>query len=262
MKQRAIIALVDDLLFQAPIESAAAALGYAVAFAPPQPDVVAYLAERQPDLLIVDLRAANSERWIAAAKSSPATRKMPILAFGSHVDADRMQRAKALGADAAVSDGAFKADVAGLIRAHARPDESEALLRQSQSPLPALALKGVHEFNAGEFYEQHETFEHVWRAEPGPVRALYQGMLQVGVAYYQIQRGNYEGARKIFLRARQYLAVLPEVCQGVHVARLRADAAAALAELERLGPARVAEFDPALFRPIVLVEPPQSSQSS
>jgi hypothetical protein len=83
---------------------------------------------------------------------------------------------------------------------------------------------------------------------------MYQGILQVGVAYYQIQRRNYTGARRLFQRAWQYLSALPDVCQGVDIAQLRADVQAAQAELERLGPERIAEFPPELLRPIRLVK--------
>jgi hypothetical protein len=146
-----------------------------------------------------------------------------------------------------LSNGAFKSDVAGHIRKHARADDTQELLRQAAQPLPGLALKGIQQFNAREFYEQHETLEQAWREEPGPVRQLYQGILQVGVAFYQIERRNYAGALKMFQRARQYLSVLPDECQGVDVARLRRDALAAQAELEKLGPERIASFDPAFI---------------
>lgn len=252
---KCIVALVDDLFFQQPIESAAQRLGYAVEFAGPTDDAVAYLVARQPWLIIVDLnvRAVDWEGWVMAAKTSPATRKMPILAFGSHTDAASIARARKAGCDAVVSNGAFMANPADMIQTHARPDESEALRRQAQEPLPELARRAIAQFNAGEFWEQHETFETVWRAEQRPVRQMYQGILQVGVAYYQIQRRNYDGARKLLQRAWQYLTVLPDVCQGVDIAQLRADVQAAMAELERLGPTRIAEFDPALFQPIRLV---------
>ncbi len=85
----------------------------------------------------------------------------------------------------------------------------------------------------------------------GPVRDLYRAILQVAIAYYQIERGNYWGAHKLFLRVLQWFAPLPDRCQGIDVARLRADAAAARAHLEALGPERIAEFDRSLFKPVV-----------
>ncbi len=116
---------------------------------------------------------------------------------------------------------------------------------------PPLVLKGLHEFNAGEYFECHETLETAWRGEPGPVRDLYRAVLQVGLGYYQIRRANYTGARKMFLRAERWLANLPDRCQGIDVSRLRSDAVAARAHLEMLGPARIAEFDRTLLKPVI-----------
>lgn len=256
-----IVALVDDVFFQAPIEGAARQAGFDVEFATPTDDVVAYLVMRQPKLLLIDLnvRALDWARWALEAKTSPATRRIPILAFGPHKDAETLARARQLGCDAVVSNGAFKADMAGYIRKHVRVEDATELLSQCDAPLPELAARGIAEFNAGAYYEQHETLEAAWRAEAGPVRQLYQGILQVGVAYYQIQRRNYAGARKMFQRAWQYLVALPDVCQGVDVAQLRRDARAAQDELERLGPDRIADFPPALFKPIRLTPSRASS---
>jgi predicted metal-dependent hydrolase len=126
----------------------------------------------------------------------------------------------------------------------------DELIRQSALPPPDLLIKGIHEFNAGAYFEQHETLETAWRNEPGPIRHLYQGILQIGVAYYQIQRHNYLGAHKMFQRAWQYLDPLPTVSQGVDIAQFRADTRAAQAELERLGPQRIADYNPVFFKPI------------
>ncbi len=105
-------------------------------------------------------------------------------------------------------------------------------------------------FNRAEYFEAHEALEHAWNDESGPGRELYRGLLQIAVAYMQITRGNYNGAIKIFLRARQWLDPLPDQCRGVNVAGLRHDAAAVRAALEALGPERIGEFDMALLKPI------------
>jgi len=54
-------------------------------------------------------------------------------------------------------------------------------------------------------------------ATSGPVRELYRAILQVGIAYYQIERGNHRGALKMLLRSVQWLAMLPDRCQGIDV---------------------------------------------
>ena len=114
------------------------------------------------------------------------------------------------------------------------------------------ARKGIQEYNAGEYYEAHEYLELAWRDTDSPGRDLYQGILQVGVAYYQIQRGNYRGALKMFKRARGLLQPLPDVCQGVKVAALRRDAKRVEDLLREKGPDRMHEIDPAQFQPVPL----------
>ena len=91
-------------------------------------------------------------------------------------------------------------------------------------------------------------------AESGPVRDLYRAILQIGVAYYQVQRGNQRGALKMLLRSLQWLNLLPGVCRGVDIARLRADADAVRAELERVGPNGMDDFDRSLLRGIRLID--------
>src|SRR4051794_32071802 len=83
------------------------------------------------------------------------------------------------------------------------------------------ARTGLIEFNQGHYFEQHEHLETAWRAEPRPVRAMYQGILQIGLAFLQIQRDNWPGAIKMFRRGLPRLRTLPDVCQGVNLAALR-----------------------------------------
>jgi predicted metal-dependent hydrolase len=122
----------------------------------------------------------------------------------------------------------------------------------SDSPPPAL-LKGIAQFNRGEFFEQHETLEELWRAEARPVRELYRGILQIGVAFHHLRRLNYHGVVYMLSRGRNYLRPFAPVCQGVDVAHLIAAATRALEEAERLGPARLAEFDSSLVPRVNLV---------
>ena len=59
---------------------------------------------------------------------------------------------------------------------------------------PARVLEGIRLFNDGEYYECHEVIEHEWHAETRPIRRLYQGILQIGVGFLHIKRGNHTGA--------------------------------------------------------------------
>lgn len=95
---------------------------------------------------------------------------------------------------------------------------------QCADPLPPQAREAIDLFNAGAYYRQHDLLEALWRAEKGPVRDLYRAILQVGIACYQVTRDNRRGALKMLQRSLRWLSTLPDVCQGVDVARLRADA--------------------------------------
>src|SRR6186997_998669 len=108
-------------------------------------------------------------------------------------------------------------------------------------PPPPQLIEGIAQFNRGEFFEQHETLELLWRAETREIRYLYQGILQVGVAFHHLRRLNHHGTVYMLTRGPNYLAPFAPVCQQVDVAALLRDAATALREVERLGPARLAE---------------------
>ncbi|GAP14460.1 uncharacterized conserved protein [Longilinea arvoryzae] len=90
-------------------------------------------------------------------------------------------------------------------------------------PLPETVLRGLASFNAGRYFEAHEYLETAWRAESRPIRELYQGILQVGVGYYHLQRGNLAGARKVFQRARLSLAKFGATACGIDIAGLLVD---------------------------------------
>jgi uncharacterized protein len=116
-------------------------------------------------------------------------------------------------------------------------------MRECDESPPPLLLEGIAQFNRGEFFEQHETLELLWRNEPRGVRRLYQGVLQIGVAFHHLRRRNYHGTVYMLTRGAGYLAPFSPRCQSVDVAKLLADAATVLRSVERLGPGRLADFD-------------------
>jgi predicted metal-dependent hydrolase len=117
-------------------------------------------------------------------------------------------------------------------------------------PLHPEVLRGIELFNAGEYFEAHEALENAWREEPGRIRELYQGILQVAVTYLHIQRGNYSGATKVAARCQIKLDQWPETCRGVDVATLRRNLTAVMEALTRLGPERIRAFEMRMFKKI------------
>jgi predicted metal-dependent hydrolase len=112
----------------------------------------------------------------------------------------------------------------------------------ADAPPPRL-LEGIELFNAGRYFEQHEVIELLWRDERRPIRALYQGILQIGVAFHHLRRRNHHGTVYMLTRGSNYLRPFAPVCQRVNVEALLDAAARALEEVERLGPDRLDEFD-------------------
>ena len=108
---------------------------------------------------------------------------------------------------------------------------------------PAQLRRGIEEFNAGLYFEAHETLEALWVAEPGDRRLLYQGILQVGVGLHHLRRGNYRGAVNVLAYGLDKLGRLPARCLGVDVAALAADATACREAALALGPTGLAAFD-------------------
>lgn len=125
---------------------------------------------------------------------------------------------------------------------------------------PLLLLEGVAQFNRGEYFEQHETLERLWRAEKRPIRRLYQGILQIGVAFFHLHRGNFHGTMVMLERGLTHLRSCPPVCQSVVVADLVAAAGSALAALKDLGPGRLDQFDWRLAPRVQLVNRPSGTR--
>jgi predicted metal-dependent hydrolase len=119
-------------------------------------------------------------------------------------------------------------------------------------PPPPLLIRGVHEFNAREFFECHETLEELWRAETHPIRYLYQGILHIAVGYYHQRRGNHHGAITKLGSGLKLLAHYAPRCQGVEVAPLVETANRARERLLELGPARMDELETGLIATISL----------
>lgn len=216
---------------------------------------MATLIDTVAALILVDGDADDWALWTTTPKTSNATRRIPVLLITD--DAERRAAGALNGADRAFSVVELHQQLEQIISDYARimdPATKEKLDCECNQPLPDLAQQGVAKFNAGQYYKQHDLFEELWMQTNGPVRDLYRAILQVGIGYYQIERGNYRGALKMLQRSVQWLLQLPDVCQGIDVAQLCQDSFAVRAELERLGEANFADFDHALIKKVQLVE--------
>lgn len=138
-----------------------------------------------------------------------------------------------------------------IIQQSAHSPDLDELRQYCQEPLSNLAVEGLELFNRGEYFLAHEKLEEAWNEDQSPARNLYRAVIQVAVAYLQIQRRNYNGAYKMFLRLRRWIEPLPEVCRGVDVGRLRKDANQVFKHLVEGGRKQIDQFDQTLFKPVV-----------
>lgn len=272
-----IIGFIQNLMFTSKIDSAAATIGFDTRWiesasvlgpaeldeniperqlAEPTVGRIAILLDQitrlHPALIIFDL--GNSEipwkNWLAMIKSVPATRRLPVVCFGPHVDQAAFEAARERGADRVYARSNFLKNVGKIIQEYASLPDFEDIDRACSMPLSHLAIKGLELLNRGDYFEAHEELEFAWNEDRTPGRELYRGILQIAVAYLQIERQNYRGAHKLFLRARQWLDPLPESCRGVNVEKLRTDARAAHRLLLELGPGEIDKFDRRMLKPV------------
>jgi predicted metal-dependent hydrolase len=69
------------------------------------------------------------------------------------------------------------------------PDELAARLDEFR--------RAVEEYNAGYWFESHETLEDLWMVTPLPERQFFQGVIQLAAAFVHYARGEHAGILKL-----------------------------------------------------------------
>ena len=140
-------------------------------------------------------------------------------------------------------------------------------MTEQQLDHAAEFAKGVREFNSWRFYDCHETLEDVWlecggKAIGGDARDdlanFYQGVIKAAAGMHHVLRGNHGGAVKVLGDVPRLLDAYRPRTLGLDVDRLLADLERVLAEVRRLGPERISEFDRELV-PSLVVESGEGS---
>lgn len=247
-----VVLIVDDLLFLPKLENMLRYLGYQSLVATNETDLTRALFTA-PVLAIVDLfsQSFNWEALVRFIKNSK-TAYVPILGFGPHVDLQLREQALAQGCTAVVGRGAIVGQLAQLLEKYKWVVDQHRCLDQP----PALLIQGMNLFNQREYFECHEIIEQAWNEEKKPVRIMYQGILQIGVACYHVQKKNWRGAMKLLERGLPKTKRFAPTCMGINITKLVSDAEAIRQELIRLGPAWQGEFDEHLFPTIQFHEYP------
>src|SRR5690348_9464842 len=81
--------------------------------------------------------------------------------------------------------------------------------------------RGLEQFNAGHFFDAHETWEEIWLASSEPEKTFLQGMIQITAAFHHYQRGNLQGTLSLLEAGLRRLASYPEIYNGIALEALR-----------------------------------------
>lgn len=121
----------------------------------------------------------------------------------------------------------------------------------------AALAQAVDEFNAGAFYECHETLEAVWLDEPGRDHTFLQGLIQAAAAYHNLLRGKDTGGLRLLLLALEKLGPFEPRHLGVELTPFLEGLRAGVAHVRAMQRGGRGRFDPALI-PRLLLEPGSS----
>ena len=219
----AVVILEPDLFFSVRLEDVVRAAGGEPVTVEAAEQFVAAVDRTFPALALLDLKTPGDwESAIRQCKMKPHTRQTAIFAFGSHVDVETLKRARQAGADHAWARSRMMEELVAVVTRHVHPPVRH--LEGCGDPPSRAAVAGLLAFNQGRFFDQHEYLELAWNEEARTVRELYQGILQVGVAFLQIEKDNRRGALKMFRRGLPKLRGLADECQGINVAGFRSAA--------------------------------------
>jgi len=109
-----ILALVDDLFFQAKIMEAARQVGVELRTCTTPDALLAELEHDSPRLVIVDLNA-RQDPIQAIERLREAARDIPLVAFLSHVQTELAERAQAAGCHTVMPRSKFTRELATIL---------------------------------------------------------------------------------------------------------------------------------------------------
>jgi DNA-binding NarL/FixJ family response regulator len=112
-----ILVAVDDFLFRSKIRTTGKQAGVELAFPRTPDEVIEQARTLKPSLAIFDLNSAKMQPidTITRMKQDPELESIRTLGFVSHVDASRIQEARAAGTDEVLARSAFATQLAEIL---------------------------------------------------------------------------------------------------------------------------------------------------
>lgn len=121
------------------------------------------------------------------------------------------------------------------------------------SALDTVLHKSVLLFNHHLFFEVHEVLEPQWMKEQGEVKSFLQGLIQVAVAFYHLERGNLAGTRSLLYEGLIKIAPHSPACLGVELQDFIAGLEQCRQDIAGLSPETYKQFSPAMIPRMRLV---------
>jgi CheY-like chemotaxis protein len=119
MRNKLVLAVVEDLLFTVKISDAAKRAGLNAQFVKTEQDALERVKDK-PLLVIIDLNCAACEpvELIARLKGGDSS-KVPLIGFVSHVQGELKQKAHEAGCDMVMARSAFSQNLTQILKRHA-----------------------------------------------------------------------------------------------------------------------------------------------
>ena len=109
-----IVLFTNDLMFQSRIAAAARNVGGELMVARSLESIQSRLTDREPSLIVFDLSFAGIDLQETTATMRERFPNAKQLAYGPHVDVDRLQQATALGIDEVLTRGQFDRNMTAI----------------------------------------------------------------------------------------------------------------------------------------------------
>lgn len=96
-------------------------------------------------------------------------------------------------------------------------------LHKSETPSEHRAKfrRGLEQFNAGQFFDAHESWEEIWLSSPEPHKTFLQGIIQISAAFHHYACGNMRGTRSLLEAGLRRVGPFPPRYAGIHLDLLR-----------------------------------------
>jgi CheY-like chemotaxis protein len=109
-----VVALIDDLFFQAKLVETAKQVGVELRTCSTPDAMLAEIAQNPPRLVVVDLNACNNPLG-AIERVRANAGQIPLLGFLSHVQVDLAEKARAAGCNNVMPRSKFTKDLATIL---------------------------------------------------------------------------------------------------------------------------------------------------